>query len=54
MKKTPYILVLGDKERDNQSVTVRKFGHQELNEKTLQQFVDEIKQEILQKALPTS
>ncbi|MFJ5766698.1 threonine--tRNA ligase [Lysinibacillus sp. NPDC093210] len=54
MKKTPYILVLGDKERDNQSVTVRKFGNQELNEKTLQQFVDEVKQEILQKALPTS
>ncbi|MFJ7405801.1 MULTISPECIES: threonine--tRNA ligase [unclassified Lysinibacillus] len=54
MKKIPYILVLGDKERDNQSVTVRKFGNQELNEKTLQQFVNEVKQEILQKALPTS
>lgn len=54
MKKTPYILVLGDKERDNQSVTVRKYGNQALNEKPLQQFVEEVKQEILQKALPTS
>jgi len=51
MKKIPYILVLGDKERDNQHVTVRKYGQQALIEKTLQQFIEEIKQEIQQKAL---
>jgi len=52
IKKIPFILVLGDQERDNQSVTVRKYGQQALNEKPLQQFVEELKQEILQKALP--
>ncbi|MFJ7666463.1 threonine--tRNA ligase [Lysinibacillus sp. NPDC097195] len=52
MKKIPYILVLGDVERDNQSVTVRKYNQQVLNEKPLQQFVEELKGEILQKALP--
>lgn len=51
MKKIPYILVLGDKERDNQHVTVRKYGQQALIEKPLQQFIEEIKQEIQQKAL---
>lgn len=52
IKKIPHILVLGDQERDNQSVTVRKYGQQALNEKPLQQFVEELKQEILHKALP--
>ncbi|MGE7674412.1 threonine--tRNA ligase [Lysinibacillus sp. NPDC094403] len=51
MKKIPYILVLGDKERDHQHVTVRKYGQQALIEKPLQQFIEEIKQEIQQKAL---
>lgn len=52
IKKIPYILVLGDQERDNRSVTVRKYGQQALNEKPLQQFVEELKQEISHKALP--
>ncbi|MGE7691361.1 threonine--tRNA ligase [Lysinibacillus sp. NPDC097214] len=51
MKKTPYIVVLGDKEMDTQYVTVRKYGQQALIEKPLQQFIEEIKQEIQQKAL---
>lgn len=51
MKKIPYILVLGDKEMDHQHVTVRKYGQQALIEKSLQQFIEEIKQEIQQKAL---
>ncbi|QDQ03098.1 threonine--tRNA ligase [Lysinibacillus fusiformis] len=54
MKKIPYILVLGDKECDNQSVTVRKYGQSELISIPLQQFVEEIKQEIRQKELPGS
>ncbi|MGE7947172.1 threonine--tRNA ligase [Lysinibacillus sp. NPDC093688] len=51
MKKTPYVVVLGDKEMDTQHVTVRKYGQQALIEKPLQQFIEEIKQEIQQKAL---
>lgn len=51
MKKIPYIVVLGDQEMDTKHVTVRKYGQQALIEKTLQQFIEEIKQEIQQKAL---
>ncbi|MFC9540049.1 threonine--tRNA ligase [Lysinibacillus sp. NPDC056959] len=51
MKKIPYIVVIGDQEMDTQHVTVRKYGEQALIEKTLQQFIEEIKQEIQQKAL---
>ncbi|MGN4124923.1 threonine--tRNA ligase [Lysinibacillus sphaericus] len=52
MKKIPYILVLGDKECDNQSVTVRKYGKSELTTMPLQQFIEEITQEIRHKKLP--
>ncbi|MFY0518582.1 threonine--tRNA ligase [Lysinibacillus sp. UGB7] len=52
MKKIPYILVLGDKECDNQSVTVRKYGKSELTTMPLQQFIEEITQEIWDKKLP--
>lgn len=51
LKKIPYILVLGDKEMDQQNVTVRQYGQQALSEKSLAQFIEEIKQEIQQKAL---
>ncbi|WP_374966802.1 threonine--tRNA ligase [Lysinibacillus sp. RS5] len=51
LKKIPYILVLGDKEMDQQNVTVRQYGQQALSEKSIAQFIEEIKQEIQQKAL---
>jgi len=51
MNKIPYILVLGDKESEHQSVTIRKYGQQTLAEKPLMQFIEEIKQEIQHKAL---
>ncbi|WP_068984113.1 MULTISPECIES: threonine--tRNA ligase [Lysinibacillus] len=51
LKKIPYILVLGDKEMDHQNVTVRQYGQQALSEKSLAQFIEEIKLEIQQKAL---
>ncbi len=54
LKKIPYILVLGDHECNNQSVTVRNYGQQVLNEKPLQQFIEEIKLEISEKALPNN
>lgn len=51
MKKIPYILVLGDREKDQQYVTIRKHGEQSLHEMPLSQFVENIKQEIKQKAI---
>ena len=51
MKKIPYILVLGDREKDQQYVTIRKHGEQSLHEMPLLQFMDNIKKEIKQKAI---
>ncbi|MFJ7949931.1 threonine--tRNA ligase [Lysinibacillus sp. NPDC096418] len=51
MKKIPYILVLGDKERDSQSVSIRKYGQQTLFEMPLEQFIEELREEISQKNL---
>lgn len=52
MKKIPHILVLGDKECSNESVTVRKYGQSDLVNIPLRQFIAEVKQEIVQKELP--
>jgi len=51
MKKIPYILVLGDREKDQQYVTIRKHGEQSLHEMPLLQFMDNIKKEIKQKTI---
>ncbi|MET4563054.1 threonyl-tRNA synthetase [Lysinibacillus parviboronicapiens] len=51
MKKIPHILVLGDKECSNESVTVRKYGQSDLVNIPLRQFIAEVKQEIVQKEL---
>lgn len=51
MKKIPYILVLGDRERDSQSVSIRKYGQQTLFEMPLEQFIEELREEISQKNL---
>lgn len=51
MKKIPYILVLGDKEWDSQSVSIRKYGQQALIEMPLAQFIEELREEISQKKL---
>ncbi len=53
MKKVPYLLVLGDKEQENQSVSVRKYGQQQVTEMSVQQFEELIKQEVVHKLLPT-
>ena len=52
MKKIPYILVLGDKERDNQSVTIRKYEELALTEIPLGEFIQQVKVEISQLILP--
>ncbi|GLC88939.1 threonine--tRNA ligase [Lysinibacillus piscis] len=51
LQKIPYILVLGDQEKEQESVTVRRYGQQALQEKLLANFIAEIKQAIQQKSL---
>ncbi|KKU36816.1 MAG: Threonine-tRNA ligase [Candidatus Wolfebacteria bacterium GW2011_GWE1_48_7] len=46
MKKTPYVLVVGDKEVEARSVAVRKRGEGDLGVKELDVFIEEIKGEI--------
>ena len=53
IKKTPYTLVIGDKELENKSVTYRIFSHQEQINVSKEEFInlilDEIKNKLLRK-----
>lgn len=49
MQKTPYTLVVGDKEQETNSVAVRKRGEGDLGAKNLQEFIAMITEEIAQK-----
>ncbi|MEK7653464.1 MAG: threonine--tRNA ligase [Patescibacteria group bacterium] len=48
-QKTPYILVVGEKETVSKSVAVRKRGEGDLGARKLEKFVEEIKKEIQEK-----
>jgi len=48
-KKIPYTLVIGDKERDNNMVTYRRFGSQESNTVSIDEFIEMINAEIVNK-----
>ena len=50
-QKVPYTLVIGDKERDNNTVNYRKFGSQETISITVDEFVDLIEKEIKTKGV---
>lgn len=50
MKKIPYQLVLGDKERDERTVTYRQYGEQKQTTVTLDEFVNMVLQQIEEKA----
>lgn len=50
MKKIPYQLVLGDKERDERTVTYRQYGEQKQTTVTLDEFVNMVLQQIDEKA----
>jgi len=45
-RKIPYTLVIGDKERDSNSVNYRKHGVQETTSVSLEEFINMIKEEI--------
>jgi threonyl-tRNA synthetase len=51
MQKIPYMLVLGDREQQNQQVAVRNRKHGDLGVKTLDQFLTEIRSLIDTKAV---
>lgn len=51
MKKVPFILVIGDKELENQSVNVRQYGHEKSNEVKIDEFIFNIKKSIENKCL---
>ncbi|MBM7578904.1 threonine--tRNA ligase [Jeotgalibacillus terrae] len=46
MKKIPYMLVVGDKEMENQEVNIRKYGEQDTDTASLSEFAQQLKQEI--------
>lgn len=51
MKKIPYVLVVGDKEKQNQTVNVRQYGLDTSTEMKLDVLIDTIKQEIKDRSL---
>lgn len=51
MEKTPYVLVVGDKEIDSNSVSVRKRKQGNLGSMQVDEFVERIKQEIHDKVI---
>ena len=50
MKKIPYQLVLGDKERDERTVTYRQYGEQKQTTVSLDEFVNMVLKQIEEKA----
>ena len=46
MKKIPYTLILGDKERDNKEISYRKFGENNTTTLKIDDFIDMINNEI--------
>ncbi len=50
MKKVPYQLVLGDKERDERTVTYRQYGEQKQTTVSLDEFVNMVLKQIEEKA----
>ncbi|MBO1510084.1 threonine--tRNA ligase [Metabacillus bambusae] len=51
MKKVPYILVVGDRERDLQTVNVRQYGKDDSSEVKLDEFINDLKQKIVSRCL---
>ncbi len=49
--KVPYILVLGDKEMESNSVNVRKHGEEKSETFNLDSFIEKLQDEIVEKKL---
>ncbi|KEK23462.1 threonine--tRNA ligase [Bacillus gaemokensis] len=46
LKKVPYVLVIGDKEMENESVNVRKYGEEQSEVVSLVEFMESVQDEI--------
>ena len=44
--KNPYVLIIGDKERDNNLVSYRKYGSEDTYSMDVEEFIKFIKEEI--------
>ena len=49
MKKTPYLLILGQKEVDDKTISYRKYGSEETTTVSLDEFISMLKQDIKDK-----
>ena len=49
MKKIPYTIVLGDNERDNNTVTYRPYGSEDKVTVDIKEFIDKINEEVINK-----
>jgi threonyl-tRNA synthetase len=49
VEKVPYLLVIGDKEMESQSISVRKYGGEDLGSKLISEFITEIQEEIVKR-----
>ena len=49
MQRVPYLLIVGDKEMENNTVSVRARGSQDLGEMSLNKFIHRISKEIVSK-----
>lgn len=52
IRKIPYVLILGDQEQKDQTVTVRGYKQTEQKTISLEKFLNDILQEIVEKSLP--
>lgn len=52
IRKIPYVLILGDQEQKDQTVTVRRYKQTEQKTLSLEKFLNNILQEITEKSLP--
>ena len=50
-KKNPYTLILGDKERDNNTISYRKHGSNETITLSIDEFINQLKEEVENKKL---
>jgi threonyl-tRNA synthetase len=51
VRKIPYTLVVGEKERSARSVSVRRYGQGDLGQMSLEEFTNRLKDEVASKAL---
>jgi threonyl-tRNA synthetase len=51
VRKIPYTLVVGEKERSARSVSVRRYGQGDLGQMSLEEFTNRLKDEVVSKAL---